>query len=162
MAPPLTVMYDLCEATLNALVAGWPGEAEPLPDLQFVTNAQAAADTCEVLAVWIDRTFGTEGDVTSEQFVAGINFAMRSATVAVAVYRCVPVVSTEGAPSAGEQSTSAQLIYTDAQAMLNVLVAAQKAGDLATCNGFSFESWTPVAPEGGGGGGILRYRAMLI
>lgn len=168
MAPTVTRLFDLARATLDAVVAHWPIDATPLPDLQFVSNGQVIWDGCELLATAVERTFAVEADVGLEEFnVMGPGFANRAAVVLVTLLRCVPDIETNAngdivsVPSPAETEESAALILTDAQGAFNAVLAGQKAGEIAMCNALAFESWTAEGPQGGMGGGTLRMRMLL-
>lgn len=164
--PPLTALVDLAEATRDALVAGWPAppDAEPLPDRRYISNGTVIWDDCESLAVMVEATYGMEADPVLEQATAmGLGFAIRGAIIGVAIIRCVPDMDDDGhAPEASAVEESAAMILTDAMAVFNTLVAAQQNGQLATCNGLAFDRWASEGPQGGLGGGVLRFRAMLL
>lgn len=163
MPLPVTALYDLAEATLTALVAGWPDDAQPLPDRQYVSDGTVVWD-CESLVVIVNSTFGTDSDVAVEQIIQmGMGFALRAAQIGVLLLRCVPVVNDEGEPPTAEEiDGSANVILRDSIALMNVLVAAQTAGELATCQGLAFERWASQGPTGGFGGGLLQFRALLL
>lgn len=161
MTPPLDRLYLLASNTLDDIVAGWPGDATPLPSYRYVSAGPAPADFCETLAVWVERDFTIEADVTVEQFISGTNLAGRAAVVAVSLMRCVPSMDDQGRPPGiAEQDEAAQVVLTDAQALFNVLLDANR--ELAGCNGFSFENGTVIDPAGGSGGWTLRFRASLL
>ena len=167
MAPPTDRLFTLARSFLDQIVAGWPGDAEPLPDRQYVSNGLVVWDCCEQLAVQVERTYGIEGDVTGETVITkGVGFAMRAATVAITLLRFQPDLADEGdsvvIPSAQEIEDGAAVLLGDATALLNVIVAAQKAGDLVNCDSLAFEDWNSQGPEAGIGGGILRVRAALL
>lgn len=167
MSPPVTRLYDIARAFLDAVVDGWPAEAPPLPSRRYVSNGLVFWDCCETLAVEVERTFGIEADPSVEQIiqVPGL-LGMRAATIAVWLIRKVVDIDEQGEavvfPAADEIEDDAQVVLADAQAVLNVLIDAQRAGTLATCQGVAFENWTAQGPEGGLGGGVLRVRAMLL
>jgi len=166
MPLPITALFDLGQATIDALEAGWPGEAEPLPDRQYVSNGMVVWD-CESLVVFVENTIGTEADVAQEAFIEmGLGFAMRAAIIGVTILRCVPTIVEDGQsitlPDPMEVQAASKVIYTDATVMFNVLAAAQQAGALATCNGLAFERWSSLPEQGGLAGGTLRFRALLL
>lgn len=164
MPLPVLALYDLANATLDAVEAGWPGDAEPLPERRYVSDGAMVWDGCEFYTALVDATFGTEGDVGIETFAQiGLGFALRVALIGVGIFRCVPVVDDDGVPPTPEAiDASANLILRDAMALHNVLATAQQAGQLATCNGLAFERWNAQPPAGGIGGGVLTFRAMLL
>lgn len=163
MPLPVTALYDLAEATLSAIVAGWPVDAEPIPDRQYVSDGTIVWD-CESLVVIVNSTFGTDSDVAVEQIIQeGLGFALRAAQIGVLILRCVPVIDDDAEPPTAEAiDGSANVILRDSIALMNVLVAAQQNGELATCNGLAFERWSSQGPAGGFGGGILQFRALLL
>lgn len=162
MAPPIDRLYGLAADVLDLVVANWPGEAEPLPSVQFV--GMGALDFCEAVSVFIERTFPIEADVRVEQLNVGNAAWNRAATIGVSVSRCVPQMTVTGdranLPTAEELRASAELILLDAQAMFNVVLGGNL--ELAGCNGFAFESWVQIDPASTGmGGGTLRFRVGL-
>lgn len=170
MAPPVDKLYTLARACLDAIVDRWDPDAEPLPGKQYVSNGIVIWDECEQLAVEVEGTSGSAGDVAAvvsiEQQFAAPGFAMRAASVAIWLIRCVHDIKASGAgdvllPSADEMEADAQILLADPTAMMNALVAAAKAGELATCNGVAFDTWTAQGPDGGLGGGVLRVRLAL-
>jgi hypothetical protein len=161
--PATSTMYDLARASLDAIVAHWPDDAELLPDAQFVTGGLLAHDGCELLATGVERSYSMEADPTFEQrFTLGPGFTNRTLVVMCTLLRCVPVVDTDEAgnvvtiPSPAEIEASAVITLGDGQAMFNALVAAHSAGELGGCQSMAFDSWTREGPDGGVGGGTLR------
>lgn len=165
MAPPPDRLYVLARGVLDAVVAGYATDGVNLPAHRLVTPGLPAWD-CEGVYVQVERTFGHDGNITAETLqplTRHAGHAMRAVSIAVTVLRCVPGVHDNGAggislPAPEEEEAAAELILTDAQRVLNVLVAAQKAGDLPGCNSLAFEQWQSVGPEGDLGGGLLRIR----
>lgn len=165
MPNPTSAIYDLSRRALDALVARWPGDAEPLPERQYVSNGTVIWDGCESLAVMVQSTFTTnEGDLSSEAFIVqGMGMVIRAAIIGVAIIRCVPDMDEEGnPPPETEIEASAEEILKDAMGAFNALEAAQLAGDLAPCSGLVFERWTTEGPQGGLAGGVLQLRALLL
>lgn len=167
--PATSTLYDLARAALNSIVAHWPVDAEPLPDIQYVSNGLLAADGCDMLAVQVERTFSTEADPGVEGlFVLGPGFTNRAVVLKCTMLRCVPVIDTDDAgnvtyiPTPTEIETSAVVVLYDSQAMFNALVAGQANDELGGCQSMAFESWTSEGPEGGIGGGSLRVRMMVM
>lgn len=168
MAPPVDKIYTLARASLDAIVDRWDVEAAPLPAKQYVSNGLVIWDECEQLAVEVERTNGSQGDVataTIDQSFASPGFAMRTVSLAIWLIRCVADIETVGTdvvlPTAEQMEADAQVLLADPTSMLNALVAASKAGDLASCNGVAFDEWTAQGPDGGLGGGVLRVRLAL-
>jgi len=165
MAPPVTRIYDTCQQLLDAVVAGHTGT---LPERRYV-SAGAPAWDCELVAVWCERTFGVAGDPAVEvidPLASSAGHTMRAGTFVVTIARCTAaVVDANGdqitLPSVDEEEAAAAELYQDAQAVINALVAAERAGDLPGCHGVAFESWGPLGPEGGFVAGELRVRVGL-
>lgn len=165
MAPAPDRLFVLARSIIDALNAGYQNDGVALPDHQLVTPGLPAWD-CAGLYVHVERTFGHDGNIAAEAvqpLTAHPGHTLRAATIAITLLRCVPEASDDGGggiilPSASAEEAAAALILTDAQRMLNILVAAQKAGDLTGCNSLAFESWQSAGPEGGLGGGLLRVR----
>lgn len=165
---PRTAVFDLCAAALQAVVAGWPDEdhAPALPDRQYVTNGDVMWD-CEQLVVQAESTYPIQGDPRVQQYwETDRELGLRGLVVAVWCIRCVPDIDTVGEeiilPDASALEDSARDLLGDADSILDILVHAQIGGDLATCNGFTFENWSPVGPSGGLGGGVTRFRVAVL
>lgn len=159
-----TKLFDLCSAILATLAADWPGDAEPLPERQYVSNGMIVWD-CDQLVVMVEATYGTEADLAAEGIFsqASAGFGLRAATIGVAVLRCVPDVDDEGTPPSWESiQDSSEIILSDAETVLSVLLAAQQAGELATCQALAFDRWTSEGPQGGLAGGVTRLRALML
>lgn len=158
-----TVLHDI----LDAIEAGWPAEAEPLPELKYVANGAVAWDGCELLAVSLVRTLPTpDGDPTFEGMTRFTSLvALRGAAIDIFLLRCVPDVSVNGdqivMPTPADVEASAAIILADAQALENVIVSASQTGELPGCSTLTLENWTAAGPEGGMGGGVLRIRFGL-
>ncbi len=167
MPPSPDRIWLLAQAVRDAIHVGYAVEGVPLPDRQFVSPGLPAWD-CELLAVQAERTFGHAGNLATEVLepqLPAAGHALRGVTCAVWLIRCVPTIHDDGSnvtvPSVTEEEAAAAVILRDAQLLLNVLVAAQRAGDLPSCSGVAFEQWTNVGPQGGLGGGVLRVRLMV-
>lgn len=164
---PRRALYDLCEGTLQAIVAGWPAAPETqLPDRQGVGNSDSVWD-CEGLTVLVETLYPTQGDVTAQQWASDEDGALglRAATIAVWLMRCIPDIDSQGQdiilPTAAEVDDSAFDILGDAISVWDIIMHAQLSGVLTTCSGITFENWTP-ASSGGIGGGVTRFRAQLL
>lgn len=165
---PTQAIYDLARSALDAIVLKWPTDAEPLPDIQYVSNGLIAADGCEVLAVKVDRTFSSEGDPALEQlFTQGPGFSLRVCVLAITLLRCVPVVESDDGgqvayiPTGAEIEASARIVLGDAQAIFNALYNAKVDGTFGGCQRLAYDSWQPEGPQGGSGGGTLRVRVVM-
>lgn len=166
MAAAVTRLYDLCQAVLEAVNAEWPAEAEPLPDLQYVTNGEVAMDGCDVLAVSIERTFPIAGDQSFEVLEPGISLAQRAAVVVLSLFRCVPIVTDDGEeavnPTAAQLEESALELLMDAQALENAVVAAGEDERIGGCAGVTLADSNALGPFGGMGGCELRIRVRMV
>lgn len=166
MATPNNV-YLFARAVLDAVNAHWPapGDAEALPDRQYVTFGNPAWD-CEQVVCSVQRMFSVESDVAAEQIISGPLFFMRGIAVAVSIIRCVPVPDDSGdvilLPSDTELEAAAQIALVDSEAIFNALVEAQLAGELAGCSGIAFDNWVAEGPEGGLGGGTQHVRLAMF
>lgn len=165
---PRSALYDLASGVLQAIVGGWPDEdhAAALPEQQYVANGDVQWD-CAQLVVNVERVFPTQGDVTVEQWwQTDAGLGPRGCVLGVWLIRCVPDIDATGQvikfPSAAAMDESAFDLLGDSTTVLELLLQAQLEGELATCNGFSFENWTPVGPSGGLGGGVTRVRTQLM
>lgn len=167
MPPSPDRIWLLAQELRDVIVAGYALAGVDLPERQFVSPGLPAWD-CEILAVQLERTFGIAGNLATEIIEPQLPqaaHAMRGATFAVHLIRCVPTLHDDGTnvqvPSVTEEEAAAKVIYTDVQMLLNVIVAGQRAGDLPGCSGVAFEAWQTVGPQGGLSGGYLRLRLMV-
>ena len=161
---PVDALSDLAGKALAAVVDHWPAEATPLPaDVQYVSAGTAVWD-CESVVVMANSTLGTDSDVALEQIVQmGMGYALRAADLSVLILRCVPVEDDSGNPPTADQIQAADdVILVDSIAVMNALMEAQAAGELATCNGLAFLRWSAQAASGGLGGGLSEFRALLL
>lgn len=165
MAPPVSRIYDVAAGLLAAVVAEHGGT---LPDRQFV-SAGAPAWDCELLAVWVESTGGHDGNVVADVLqpqMAAAAHTMRYGTFVVELVRCTPAVPdtegpTLGMPTEAQEDEAAQLLYGDAQRVLNALVRAERDGALGGCHGLAFMGWQVLGPQGGLVAGQLRVRVNL-
>jgi len=164
MAPNPDRIWDLAGDVLAAIESGFASDDVSLPTRRYRTYGVPAID-CEELVVALEASLGTEGAVNqevTEPLLAKPGHAMRSVRFAVWLLRCHPTVQDDGnPPTVTAEEEAAELVMQDAQRLLNVIVAAQRAGDLPACGGLAFEQWTAITPNGGIGGGVLRLRMML-
>ena len=161
MPAPATRIMDVCEDLRDAVVTYHGGT---LPDRQFV-SAGAPAWDCELLAVWCETTIGVEGSPELEGLSAasaGAAHTMRAGTFVVTLTRCAAQMDDSGKPpTEAEEETAATELYGDAQRTLNALIEAERAGDLPSCHGIAFSSWTVIGPDGGYVAGELRVQVAL-
>lgn len=165
MAPPISRLWDLATAVLTAVEDGYATEGVDLPDRTFVSYGPPLVD-CPLLAVHVERVYGIEGNVAAEALqpiASAAGHTMRAATFVIVLVRCVPVVAEDGLadvriPTSDEEDNAALEILSDAQLVLNSLVAAERAGDLPGCHSIVYESWIPIVAEGGLAGGATRVR----
>lgn len=161
-----SLLKDLADRALKAIVDNWPETSQPLPDRRYVTNGQVFVD-CEQLTVGIERIYGTEGVVSAETWNQdAMLFGFKSVVLSVMLLRCVPeieaVMETVTLPSGDDIDASAGVILGDAVDVWNLLQAAQDADRLATTNGLAFQDWNFIGPEGGIAGGVTRVRALML
>lgn len=164
MAPAPDRWWTVAEQVRTAIVSGYDTAGVELPDRRVITFGPPAAD-CEMLAVQLERVYGIGGDPTVavlESKAPAAGFAMRGATFAVWLLRCIPDVDLAldqlVLPSVTDEEAAAAVIFTDAQLLSNVLAAAVKAGGLPGCASVAIEDWQNIEPQGGLGGGVLRLR----
>jgi hypothetical protein len=165
MAPPASRIYDVCADVLGAVI---DRHGAPLPDRAYVSAGPPAWD-CELLATWCETTAGQAGNAAAdvvEPLRSHAGHTMRTGVFVVTLVRCTPALpDVEGdqvvLPSTDEEQAAARELYEDAQRVLNALVAAEKAGELPTCNGMAFAGWNTLGPEGGLVAGELRVRIGL-
>lgn len=166
MAPPADRVYAVCDDLLDAVVARHGGE---LPVRQYVAAGPPAWD-CALLATWCETTRGTLGPpelAATDSHSAGGPWAMRAGIFVVTLVRCMPPAELDHAgevlnlPTVAEESAAAEVLYTDAQRLLNALVAAYKAGELGSCHGLAFSDWRVLGPAGNLVAGELRLLVNL-
>lgn len=162
---PRSALFDLCEGALQSVVSRWPDDADPLPARQLVSDGDVYWD-CEQLAVQAESAYPTTGDVRTQQYWDEGSVGLRAVVISVWLMRCVPDMDTEGddivLPSAEEITDAARVLLGDANTVLDLLVVAQKSGELATCQGFTFDGWSTVGPSGGFAASVTRFRAQLL
>lgn len=164
MAPSPTKLWVLAESVRDAVIDGYADADVDLPEHRLITPGVAAWD-CAGLYVQLERTYGTDGNIAAELLQPLSRHAghtLRAATFGVTLLRCVPVADDHGdqviLPSVAAEEAAALEVLRDAQLLVNVLVAAERAGTLAGCHGLVIEGWSSVGPDGGLAGGVLRVR----
>lgn len=162
-----SALYDIAEAMLAAVVAGWKPTATALPARQGISDMDGVWD-CEQLSVVVELMSPTQGDVTQQNFGApppllGIRFA----TIAVWLLRCVPDIDSEGTepvlPSADDITAAAHDTLGDAIDVLDLIVAAVLADKIPGVEhgDMTYDGWTP-AKGSGIGGGVSRFRVNVL
>lgn len=158
-------LYGFGLATVAAIERHYRSAQIALPDRRLVVPGLPAYD-CELLGVHIERVYPFDGSVAQELIAdedGGVAFMMRAATVVVYMLRCVPVVTRSGSPPAAkDEEKAAEAILRDPVHLWRSLIEAQAAGTLPGCGGLGWESWESINPDGGLGGGLLRFRVALI
>jgi hypothetical protein len=163
MAAPVDRIFAACQALLDGVVANHGAD---LPDRQYVAAGPPAWD-CELLAAWCEGTAGTGADPGNEANAAGAAWAMRVGTFVLTLVRCMPPAELSETgdvltlPTTDEETAAAQVLYEDAQRLLNAVVATYRAGDLPGCHGVSFLAWTVLGPAGNLVAGELRVAIKL-
>lgn len=160
MAPPPGRIYSMCTDLLAVVVAR---HGATLPDRQYVAAGAPAWD-CELLATWCETTRGAAG---AGDNAAATPWSMRDGTFVVTMVRCVPMadIAQDGSlltlPTEAAESAAAELLYNDAQRMLNAVVAGHKAGELGGCHGLALLDWRVLGPAAGLVAGELRLALSL-
>lgn len=168
-------LVDLAHAVLAGVVAHWPTlpstdypELLDLPERQYVTIGTNPIADCEQLVVIVERNFGTQGSAAREEVVpitSGVPW-LRTAVMTVQILRCVPVVDSTGdqviVPSPAAIDHAAAGILTDADVILQCLIAAHTAGELGSCGAIALENWRAVPEQGGFAGGNTKLRLNLF
>lgn len=168
---PASRIYDIAAACLAAIEDWYTTEGADLPDRRYVANGLPAFDLTEEqdcdeqVTVFCEATYGIQGSPLVEnpsEILADLGHAMRAGVFAVTIVRCVPTIDDQQTiPTVDEEDASARQIYEDAVHMLNALVAAERAGDLAGCGSVTFLRWTNENAQGGVGAGTLRVAISL-
>lgn len=169
MPPNPQRIWLLANIVKQAIIDGYECENVELPCDRFVSPGTPAWDYDDgLLAVQVETTFGHSGLISTETLepqLAMAGHALRGVLFAIHLIRCVPMVDVNADepvfPSIDAKEDAAEVILTDAQLLLNVLVKAERDGDLPGCSGIVFQQWQSVGPQGGLGGGILRVRIGL-
>lgn len=166
-------LVDLAQAVLDAVVArwdAWDGDPDlphlkPLPARQLVTVGTPAAD-CEQVVVGVERVFGAGGGNPAQERIIPLTEGapyLQTAVFAIEILRCVTVPDAQKRPPKPDtMSGEAFVQLTDQEAVLECLMAAQAAGDLAGCGGLALEGWRAVTASGGLSGGVTRVRLNLF
>ena len=164
-------IYDLAHAALDAVTTRWDYDAEPLPTRQSIAVGEVAWD-CEQLIVAVESTANHVGDVAVEVYEsmqAAAGFGLRFVTLGIWLVRCVTAQPTTNSmsgevypPTLAQLDHDASIVLADVTSITNAVSAAQKAGELAGCNGLVHERWEALGPAGGLVGGVLRTRASFI
>lgn len=163
MPPTVDRIYTVARDILDTLTAGYATANADLPARQLVTPGLPSWD-CEGVYVQVERVYTHDGNVAGEILQAATDHpghALTGCVVAVSILRCVPTLEDGPRPKippAAAEEAAAELILTDAQRSWNILLAAQRAGEIAGCNGLAYDSWTSDGPAGGIAGGVLRLR----
>lgn len=161
MAPAADRWWLVANQLVTSIEDGFTTAGVDLPDRRLVVPGLPAWD-CELLAVQLERQFSYSGNLAAEvvePMERSAGFALRGALFAITLLRCMPTVDDDGnPPPVADEEAAAQQVLTDSQLLLNVLVAAVRAGDLGGCSSIAFVEWANVGPDGGLGGGVLRVR----
>lgn len=156
--------YTIAGAVVDAIGDWYDGLALPLPDRRLVTPGLPAYD-CAMLAVHVERIYPVGGDLVTEaipQLEGEVAFTMRAMTIAAYLLRCIPVLNNDGSPPAADvEEAAAADILRDPVLMWRALLNAISEGGLPGCGGVAWEGWETITPEGGLGGGLLRFRVSL-
>lgn len=151
MPPPPSRIYDIARDVLDAVVAGYLADAVDLPARRFVSLGPPAWD-CELVACWVERTFGHAGDVLAEDpdpIMAAVGHGLRAALLRIQIVRCYPTLSDAGdPPTPAVMEAATATLLEDAQRVSNILVAASKAGAIGGCNSVAMLDWVSVGPDG--------------
>lgn len=148
-------VLDLVAAALDATPAG-------APDRRYVSDGPLVAWDCEQLVVAVEGTVSHDGDLMVETPGPVNCLVMRAATLGVWIVRCAPTVEDDGTPPpADDIDANAAVMLADPTVMLDAIVTAYQAGELAGAFGLALLGWDGVGPEGGLVGGVLRVRVDL-
>lgn len=166
MAPEPERVYNLCQALLGAVVDRHGGT---LPDRQFV-SAMAPSWDCDLLAVWHEVAEGYEGNptvATTQSMPSGAGYAMRAGTFVITMVRkTCAIVRSQGnkaiLPTVEQEEDAARTLYGDEQRMVNAVVAAVKAGEIAGCHSLAILGWQGIGPDGEYVAGELRVRIGMV
>jgi hypothetical protein len=166
---------DLAGAVLDAVVAHWPVDNDglpyltPLPERQYVWIGAAPARDCAQLTVGVERAFGTQGGDPSREAIVSVSSGqpwLRTMVCSIELLRCITVIDQEQLkpelPEASRIIEESNVALTDADMVLECVIAAQRAGELAGCGGIAFEGWRAVNADGGLSGSSTRVRLNLF
>jgi hypothetical protein len=154
-------LQTACETVLATTVGGPPAIASFSPGLPALDRQ------CDQL--WVYATSPTvigSGPVTPG---ASMRYAVLTRVgLAATIARCVPVAAEVNGsyrvPSAAQLTAAARKVMEDAWGLWNGVVTRIFAGELFEghpCQGVSFDSLTPLDPQGGFGGWTLALSIEL-
>lgn len=159
-----TALWTLASTIRTGIVDYYAAQspAWPMPAVRKVVSGTPAMD-CELLAVQVRSASHHQGNVATESVDSfEVGRAMRFATVAVYLFRCVATPDSRGnGPTVDEEEAAAQPIYYDAVRLQNALLDMITDRLLPGCYDVAFEGWTNIDNQGGIGGGYLIARVNL-
>jgi hypothetical protein len=156
----VTSTFDVASDVLEALVALYAAQRAALPTRRFVYPGPFSSvplpPGCEQAIVSVESW--SRGDPGTPRESPAFCFSPYTATLTVAVIRCVPTVDTDGVPIPTEWEAAAATILADGDLLW-------RHGDqLPTLSNCSLEIATPVStlvPRGSLGGVTLRLLVDL-
>lgn len=161
MADP-TALYDLAAAALAAVEAEYATAGVDLPARRYVAEGPPAYD-CEQVVLAFVRLYPGTAFAEDAPGLAQRAMFPRSATLALHIVRCIPVLSDRGKPPTVPQlDGSAASIMTDVLLAPVSLVRAWHAGAWAgLCETFGIREVIPAEPSGGFGGSITTFDVQV-
>lgn len=156
---------DLCAALLDAVVDHYDDMGISLPARRYVSNAAAATEDCELLAVSLLRVYGVPelGSPAAEAIVVQRCLSWRAAQFEVKLLRPAPVMSETGVvPSVDEIEASSAVVMRDERLLTAAILRGYSAEAFGVGPNLALEDWAWMGPQGALVGGRLRLRIGMI
>lgn len=155
MRPPSRLL-TIGQAILDALVDHYAEMEVELPERRYLSAGMPAWD-CEGVAVWGERSFSHNGDVSREvvePLIGAVGSLTRGVQWGVTIMRCSPqtIEMDSGVvqwPTPDEETAAAALVLADEVMVPNALKAASRAGRFASTNDWAVAEWRTIGPAGG-------------
>lgn len=156
------VWHGIAGDLLGAIVDGYTARNRPLPPRRYISALPTPADPLPHVAVGLEQTVPFNGDVmaaaSASAFIRGPGqgMAMRAGVFVVNVGRTIPNLVDDdgylapGLPAPDAEADASQLVTDDHELLVEVLIAAYRAGDLGVgCGSIGFGAARTVNVSGG-------------
>lgn len=157
---PAADLWDIGQATLDAVVAAYAAEGIALPSRQYVAVG-SPVDDCEQLVVWLGAVGNglPAGPVSAPERAGMARFVQVNARIS----RCVVTVDDNGlGPTSAQIEASSEDIATDLWVLPQGLIAQHAAGTwLDQCQDIVMGTCVPFDWSGGVGGVELAMSVQV-